>query len=244
VDPTDRLSMLQRMSSSHADRSTRFTRLALWVSLAISALLLIASLLVAKPAQALSVGALPNIPLGESEPGEASEDAEEEDWEDMEEGEWEDEETEEEQEEREEKESRKHQADPPLPAQCLLRTADAKAVVYTAQDKGSLTIRYISLSPIDVTVDYRLRGGKGSLSLGGTKEHFAKQGVLHRTERLSKGQAAKARAAHDVTVQLRFSDAPHCGSAYTERLSIRQALSNQVAWMGSNSAFRSARHPR
>ena len=42
-------------------------------------------------------------------------------------------------------------------------------------------MRYDTSAPAAVAVDYGLRGGKGSLYLGGEKKQFARHGVLRLT---------------------------------------------------------------
>ncbi|HWB68806.1 MAG TPA: hypothetical protein VG518_02400 [Solirubrobacterales bacterium] len=217
------------MSDPAPDRGTQLTRIALLVCLAF-ALLLLATLAVARPAHALTLPQAPGV-LANAAPVEPDE-GEDEDWETWEEGEWEDEEDEEAEEEGNSPHGKS--AIYIAPPECLLRTADAKAVVYAAQDKIDLTIRYTALAPVDVMIDYRFHGGKGSLSLTSAKR-FTRHGVLHQVEHLGKAQAAKARAAKDVSVQLRLPSRPEgCESGtFLRHLSAKRPLSSQTIWLDS-----------
>lgn len=124
------------------------------------------------------------------------------------------------------------------PEECLLHSARARVLTYATHDRIRLVIRYTSFSPADVLVGYRLAGGRGSLSLGSARAHFAKQGVYRATERLSEAQAAKVRAAKRITVTFDIAGAPnYCHRFGTRRLTIRRTVHNQVVWFQEGSSF-------
>lgn len=124
------------------------------------------------------------------------------------------------------------------PEECLLRSARARVFTFTAHDKIRLVIRYTSFAPADVVVSYRLSGGKGSLSLGEARDHFSKKGLFRITEKLSKAQGAKVRAARRFTVSLDIPAAPDfCHRYDTRHLTIRRTIHSQVVWFQSDSIF-------
>jgi hypothetical protein len=154
------------------------------------------------------------------------------DEEEVEEGEW-DEEDEEESDEWEEWEVGEEP-----PAECLLRSASARAIVSATQDKLQLTIRYSTFEPTEGTVDYRLRGPKGSLRLPQARQRLGEHGVLRITEPLTAAEAERARAAHDFTVKFRIPDTPsECKAVFTRHLTIKRAVHNQLIWRQSDSIF-------
>jgi hypothetical protein len=124
------------------------------------------------------------------------------------------------------------------PEECLLRTARTRVFTYAAQDKIRLVVRYTSFAPADVIVAYRLSGGKGSLSLGEVKDRFSKKGLFRATEKLSKAQMAKVRAAKRFTVDLNIPAAPNfCRRYETRHLTIKRIVHSQVVWFQSDSIF-------
>jgi hypothetical protein len=124
------------------------------------------------------------------------------------------------------------------PEECLLRSARARVLTFSAHDRIRLVIRYTSFAPADVLVGYRLAGGRGSLGLGSARAHFAKQGLYRATERLSEAQAAKVRAARRFTVTLDIPGAPdYCHRYETRHLTIRKTVHSQVVWFQEDSIF-------
>jgi hypothetical protein len=124
------------------------------------------------------------------------------------------------------------------PEACVLQTARARVFAYTAHDKVRLVIRYTSLSPAQVKVDYRLRGAKGSLKLGEAKQRFSRQGLFRLNESLSKVEMAKVRSAREFIVELEIPGTPHyCRRFYDQHLTIKRSVHNQAVWFQSDSIF-------
>jgi hypothetical protein len=120
------------------------------------------------------------------------------------------------------------------PPECLLQTASARIFTQTARDQISLVIGYTSSVPANVTVAYRLKGGKGALNLGQTKHHFSRQGVFRITDKLNDSQMEKVRAARDFEVRIRIPSAPgYCRSYYTRHLDAKHKTHGQVVWFQS-----------
>jgi hypothetical protein len=124
------------------------------------------------------------------------------------------------------------------PVECLLRSASARAVVPANEDKLRLTIRYTTFEPTEATIDYRLRGGKGSLHLPQVRQRLDEQGAVRITEPLSEAQAERARAAHDFAIQFRIADAPReCRPLFIRHLTAKRPVHDQVVFHQDGSIF-------
>jgi hypothetical protein len=124
------------------------------------------------------------------------------------------------------------------PEACVLQTARARVFAYNSHDKVRLVIRYTSLSPAQVKVDYRLRGAKGSLKLGEAQQRFSKQGLFRLNESLGKVEMAKVRSAREFTVEMEIPGTPHyCRRFYDQHLTIKHSAHNQAVWFQSDSIF-------
>ncbi len=189
-----------------------------WTLLAISllaALLFVrqAEAAVADPAQVFATSFL------EAEEGEAEEESESE------------EDEEEESEDEEEDEGIGTVGPLLLPPECLLHTAEAHVAASAAHGAVQLTIHYTSYTPTNVSVDYWLKGGKGSLQLGETKRHFARQGVFREEAHLSDRAMGKVLAARSFVVQLDIAGAPSsCARYSTQRLTAKRVAGGRASW--------------
>lgn len=124
------------------------------------------------------------------------------------------------------------------PPECFLRTASARIFTHSTRDQVSLVIGYTSFSPANVTVGYRLKGGKGGLNLGKTTHHFSKQGVFRVTSKLNDSQMEKVKAAKDFDVRILIPSAPgYCHSYYTRHLSTKRKVHGQVVWYQSEPVY-------
>jgi len=125
-----------------------------------------------------------------------------------------------------------------LPKQCVLRVARARVFVFTSHDKVRLVIHYTSYRPAKVTVSYKLSGSKGKLSLGSASAKFKEKGIFRLSEKLSKTDMRKVRAAKSFAVRFHIPKTPHsCGRYYTKQLTIPQKISKQTVWFQSDSLF-------
>jgi hypothetical protein len=217
------------------DDGTRVTRFA-WLVSFFATLLLVAILLLAKSAQALTIAEPPTLgtpaaaaPL-DDESEEEGEDAEEIEAAECEEAE--DEEAEEECEKA---------IGPEAPEECLLTGAQATVFASNPQDKIRLVVRYTAAAPTLVAVDYGLHGSKGSLYLGESRKAFARTGVFRQTERLSEPQMAKAMGAKDFTVQLYAVHAPrYCRHVLDRHLTVRHTIPSGLTWLDPDSSARAS----
>lgn len=204
-------------SSLHSRPMTRLATVA-WSLLAI---LLLAALIFARQAEAT---ALP-VPAQTAAPT-AAEGEEEESEEESEE-----EESEEEESEGEEDEGFGTVGPLLLPPECLLHTAEAHVAASVTHDEVQLTIHYTAYAPTSVSVDYWLKGGKGSLQLGETRRHFARQGVFREDARVSDRGMIKVLAARAFIVQLGIPAAPsYCAKYSTQRLTVKHAAGGHATW--------------
>jgi hypothetical protein len=118
-----------------------------------------------------------------------------------------------------------------LPPECLLHTAEANVAASASNGVVRLTIHYTSYTPANVSVDYWLKGGKGSLQLGETKRHFARQGVFREDEHLSDHAMDKVLAARSFIVQLDIGGAPSfCDRYSTQRLTTKHVAGGHATW--------------
>jgi len=123
------------------------------------------------------------------------------------------------------------------PEECLLRTARARVFTYAAHDKVRLVLHYTTLTPAEVTIDYRLKGGKGSLQFDEAKKRFTRHGVFRANETLSDAQMNRVLAAKSFEVQLRVPAAPaFCNRYYSKHLTIKHGGHNNTVWSEPDSS--------
>lgn len=127
---------------------------------------------------------------------------------------------------------------PHPPEECLLRTARARAYTYSSGEKLRLVIRYTTATPADVSIEYRLKGGRGSLNLGKVNRHLGKKGLFQVTENLGEAGMKVAQAARNFFVEIDVRGAPsYCNRYYTRHLTVQKAGHNQVVWLQYGSVF-------
>jgi hypothetical protein len=154
-------------------------------------MLLAASLILAL--SLLAAATLPlSAPATPPEPAQVEAEASEEE---NEEGEGEEESESEEEAEEDEEEEFGTGHSVPLPAACILRSAEPSVVVQLGRGDVGLTLRYEAEEPTKATITYWLKGGKGSLQLGSAARHLGGHGALHLNSHLDEREMTKARAA-------------------------------------------------
>jgi hypothetical protein len=118
-----------------------------------------------------------------------------------------------------------------LPPECLLHTAEAQVAASAAHGTVQLTIHYTAYAPTNVSVNYWLKGGKGSLQLGETKRRFARQGVFREDAHISDRAMNKVLAARAFIVQLGIPAAPSsCEKYSTQRLTVKHVAGTRATW--------------
>lgn len=203
-----------------------------WQASFLTTLTLIAVLGIAGPATALTLSRPADLTVGAAPASPASEEDEGEEEGEVEASE--DQGFEIEECEAGEAEECEEEADVGAPGECLLSSADATVVAIAKRDRLRLQIRYVTLAPTTVAVDYGLHGARGSLHLGAVRKRFGKRGVLRLTKELTPAQMAKVMAAKDFTVRLRVAAAPdYCQTLFERRLNLRRTTPAGVAWSQS-----------
>ncbi|HEX5610905.1 MAG TPA: hypothetical protein VFX45_12535 [Solirubrobacterales bacterium] len=123
------------------------------------------------------------------------------------------------------------------PAECGLRTARGAVVADESRSAIRTQVSYTSFDPVDVAIELRLNG-RGSLTLWRDHKRLRETGVVHASERLSKGQLAKVMAARNFTLTIKVLDAPReCNRYFDRHLKTRRAVGDQVTWIQSDSVF-------
>jgi hypothetical protein len=116
-----------------------------------------------------------------------------------------------------------------LPPGCVLRSAEASAVVL--RDRLQLILRYTGETPTKAGVEYWLKGGKGSLQVASTERHLGKRGVLRMSRHLDEHELAKAEAARIVLLRLDLPQAgSHCKRFLIFRLAAKQRRGGRTTW--------------
>jgi hypothetical protein len=120
------------------------------------------------------------------------------------------------------------------PEECLLRSAHARVVASPQHHSLKLTVGYTTHEPTTATIDYGVKGGKGTMHLGTVKRHLGRSGVIRLTE--TGGSAmAKVEAAGRFTVRLHIARAPaKCRRFETEQLTDKHASERQIVWSQTN----------
>jgi Sec-independent protein translocase protein TatA len=203
------------------------TSLQPWARLLIGAALMLALSLLAAASLPLSAPAMGRGP-GPTRAGISEVEAETSD----EEGEEEDEsESEEESEEDEEEEFETAHA-VPLPASCILRSAEPSVAVQLERGDVRLTVRYEAEEPLRADIDFWLKGSKGSLQLGSASPHLGEHGAIHLHSRPDEREMAKVRAARAFLVSIDLPQAPsYCARYLTLRLTSKHQLAKRETWL-------------
>jgi hypothetical protein len=119
----------------------------------------------------------------------------------------------------------------PLPAGCILRSAEPSIAVQLARGEVRLTLRYEAEEPTKSSIEFGLKGGKGSLRVGSASRHLATHGVIRLSSHLDEREMAKVRAAHAFLVSLDLPRAPSsCRRYLTLRLTAKHQLDKRETW--------------
>jgi hypothetical protein len=91
---------------------------------------------------------------------------------------------------------------------CVLESASASVAASPTSDKVRLTVRYTTYGPAPFSLRYRLRGGKGGLSLGSAKARFGRAGVFHDVVPVDERKMPKVLAAREFQIELQAQKTP------------------------------------
>lgn len=228
---------VRRKSAEIRPEDAHLARLAWWGAFALT-LLLILGLSVVRSAQA-APSPLPTLAV----PGIVEIDDEEA--EDEGEEEIEVEECEAANEEGEEEECEGKEVDSGPPPACFVESADAAVSADLVHNKLRLALRYTTVKPTTVSVDYFLRGNKGPLNLEGDQQHFGRNGVFRLTQDLTEAEAKKVAAAKSFTVTVDPVNAPRsCSNFLDQHLDVKRGAPGGAMFVDSESTFRHARQAR
>ncbi len=134
-------------------------------------------------------------------------------------------------------ESEEAEAGPLPPEECVLRTAQARVVSASSQNRLRLVVRYTTSAPTRAYLDFALRGGGGSLDLGVVRRHLGRSGVLRLHETLGANEMERAREASDFLFTLDIPSAPgYCRQYLTRHLDLKRTAHGQTAWSQSTRA--------
>lgn len=178
----------------------------------------------------------PSLAPHDADEGEESEDEEEIEIEDCESAdgafEFEDEEFEESEAEEEEfeieecdEEAQKKAGAVTAPEACRVRSAESSITTLPGSDRVALTVHYLTYKPSTVSLDLKLKDGKGSLKIGSATKHLGKQGVLHLTTKVPDAVMERATKAREFDVALRAQQTPgYCGAMLEQQLRAKHPI--------------------
>jgi hypothetical protein len=119
----------------------------------------------------------------------------------------------------------------PLPAACILRSAEPSVAVQLGHGEVRLNLRYATEGPIKATIAYWLKGSKGSLQLGSATRQIGGHGAIHLNDHLDEREMAKVRAARTFLVGIEIPPAPsYCARYLTLRLTAKHQLDKRETW--------------
>jgi len=119
----------------------------------------------------------------------------------------------------------------PLPAECILRSAEPSVAVQHDSQDLHLTLHYAAEEPTRASVSYWLKGSKGSLQLGSASRHLGERGVVRLGTHMDEREVAKVRAARAFLVSIDLPEVPsYCTRYLTLRLTAKHQLANHETW--------------
>lgn len=114
---------------------------------------------------------------------------------------------------------------------CVLRSASATVSVLKNEDRVRLTIRYTTFSPAVVSVQYRLRGHRGTLRMGTDSHRFSRRGVFRDTEKLNEAEMTRVNAATEFDVSVHAVNAPrYCRGRFDRDLTAHHTAPSGPVW--------------
>lgn len=105
------------------------------------------------------------------------------------------------------------------PEACRVRSAESSITTLPDSNRVQLTVHYLTYKPATVSVDLKLKDGKGSLKIDSTTKHLGKKGVLHLTTKVPDAVMERAAKAKEFDVALRAQQTPaYCGDMLEQQL--------------------------
>ncbi len=114
---------------------------------------------------------------------------------------------------------------------CMLTSAEAAILVLPTRDRVRLTLRYTAVAPAVVSVQYSLRGRKGSLKMGAESRRFSRKGVFRETEKLTEAEMTRVNAATEFDVRARAVNTPgYCRALFDRELTSKRPGHGGLTW--------------
>ncbi len=111
------------------------------------------------------------------------------------------------------------------PEECRVRSAESSITTLPDSDRVQLTVQYLTYTPSTVSLDLRLKDGKGGLKIDSATKHLGKKGVLHLTTKVPDAVMDRAAKAREFDVALRAPQTPgYCGSMLEQKLSAKHPV--------------------
>lgn len=105
------------------------------------------------------------------------------------------------------------------PEECRVRSAESSITTLPDSNRVELTVQYMTYKPSTVSLDLKLKDGKGSLKIDSATKHLGKKGVLHLTTKVPDAVMSRAAKAKEFDVALRASQTPaYCGALLEQKL--------------------------
>jgi hypothetical protein len=117
-------------------------------------------------------------------------------------------------------------------SECIVTDVDARVAARPSRERLELTVRYRGERSAAVTIAWKLRGGKGGLSLGTERARFSRSGTFRHLETgLKDKRMRKALAAREFEIEVRAVNTPsHCKRDLTTRLSGKRSTAAGPYW--------------
>ncbi|HXF31356.1 MAG TPA: hypothetical protein VN522_07530 [Solirubrobacterales bacterium] len=130
-------------------------------------------------------------------------------------------------EECEEETAKRNGAAVTAPEECRVRSAESSIATLPSSNRVQLTVRYLTYKPATVSLDLRLKDGKGSLKIDDATKHLGKKGVLRLTTKVTDAVMERATKATEFDVALRAAKTPgYCGTMLEQQLKAKHPVGN------------------
>ncbi|HKZ14521.1 MAG TPA: hypothetical protein VJL81_11825 [Solirubrobacterales bacterium] len=111
------------------------------------------------------------------------------------------------------------------PEECRVRQAESSITALPDSNRIELTVRYLTYTPSTVSLDLKLKDGKGSLKIENATRHLGKKGVLHLSTKVSDAVMERAAKAKEFDVALRASKTPGaCADMLEQHLQVKHPV--------------------
>jgi hypothetical protein len=117
--------------------------------------------------------------------------------------------------------------------ECVLEDVSAAITSSPSKGKVRVTVRYDAFYPATFTLDYSLRGGKGSLHLGAARAQLHYAGAFHDTLTVGRKDLPRLAAARQFVVELQAVGSPgYCRERLTSAAPRRASRKHRAGGRG------------